>query len=157
MKYEWCNNVSSYPCWRPRWYMMTNQNQDNDNAHQAWHQFKTQVVITYYKFLWSKYLVISCWALSNKWHHSFENIHDGKKFLIMNLVVNLDRKKLRIIEVDKMKKIVFSMLWESMAPSAKLETSVSKTKDLERFAWIKNGVVVNEIFKDWKVFSASIP
>jgi hypothetical protein len=36
-----------------------------------------------------------------------ENIHDGKKFLIMNLIVNFGRK-----EVDMMKKDCFSMLWK---------------------------------------------
>jgi hypothetical protein len=41
-----------------------------------------------------------------------ENIHDGKKFLIMNLIVNFGRKELTKMEVDMMKKDCFSMLWK---------------------------------------------
>jgi hypothetical protein len=44
-----------------------------------------------------------------------------------------------------------------MAPSAKLEMFVSKTKRFGRVHMNKNGVVVNEVFKDWKMFSTSIP
>jgi hypothetical protein len=42
----------------------------------------------------------------------FERIHDGRKFLIMNLIVNLGRRELTKMEVDRMKKIIFSMLWK---------------------------------------------
>jgi hypothetical protein len=41
-----------------------------------------------------------------------KSIHDGKKFLIMNFIVNLGKRELTKIEVDRMKKIIFSMLWE---------------------------------------------
>jgi hypothetical protein len=37
----------------------------------------------------------------------FESIHDGKKFLIVNLIVNLGRREFTKMDVDRMKKIVF--------------------------------------------------
>ncbi len=64
------DNALGFPCWHPRWYMMTNWNRNKNNAHQAWRQFKTQIVMKYYKFLWYEYIVISCWAPSSKWCHS---------------------------------------------------------------------------------------
>jgi hypothetical protein len=60
------------------------------------------------------------------------------------------------MEINNMKKIFFSS-YESVAPTTKLETSVSKTKGLENFAWIRSGVVVEEAFKDWKTFWTSTP
>jgi hypothetical protein len=39
-----------------------------------------------------------------------KNIHYGKKFLIMNLVVNLGRRELTKTKADKMKNIIFAML-----------------------------------------------
>ncbi len=42
----------------------------------------------------------------------FKGIHDGYKFFIMNLVINLCKKKITKMEIDKMKKIVFFKLWE---------------------------------------------
>ncbi len=43
---------------------------------------------------------------------SFKNIHGGKKILIMNLIVNINRRELTKMEIDMIKKIVFSILWE---------------------------------------------
>ncbi len=43
---------------------------------------------------------------------SLKSIHGGKKILIMNLIVNNSRRELTKMEIDMMKKIVFSMLWE---------------------------------------------
>jgi len=37
-------------------------------------------------------------------------IHNGYKFFIMNIVINLCRKKLMKVEADMIKKIVFSKL-----------------------------------------------
>jgi hypothetical protein len=39
-----------------------------------------------------------------------KGIHDGKKFFITNLIINLHKKKLTKTKVDRMKKIVFSKL-----------------------------------------------
>ncbi len=39
----------------------------------------------------------------------------------------------------------------------KLKTSISKTKCLERFAWIKTNAIVKEAFKNWKALLASTP
>jgi len=48
-----------------------------------------------------------------------------------------------------MKKIVFSKLWE-YGTITKSKAHVFKTKGLEGSTWIKSGVVMKEIFKDWK-------
>ncbi len=39
-------------------------------------------------------------------------IHNGLKFFIMNLVINLHMRKHTRVETNKMKKIIFSKLWE---------------------------------------------
>jgi len=39
-------------------------------------------------------------------------IHDGQKFFLMNLVVNIDRKKITRMETNWMKKIIFYELWK---------------------------------------------
>ncbi len=54
-------------------------------------------------------------------------------------------------------KRLYSLSYNNIAPNAKSKTSVSKTKGLEGFTWIKSGVVVKEACKDWKAFSSSIP
>ncbi len=46
---------------------------------------------------------------------------------------------------------------ESIMPIAKSETSISKTKGLEEFTWIKSGADVKEALKDWKTLSTSTP
>ncbi len=41
-----------------------------------------------------------------------KSIDNGKKFFIMNLVVNLNMKKLMSMETDRMKKIIIFKLWK---------------------------------------------
>jgi hypothetical protein len=41
-----------------------------------------------------------------------ESIHDGKKFIMINFIINFSRRELTRTEVDKLKKNVFSKLWE---------------------------------------------
>jgi hypothetical protein len=77
----------------------------------TWHQFKTWIVMKYCKF---------CGSNTQWFHVELLQVNDAKPqrypqwliFLIMNLVINLYRKKLIRMEIDKVKKIVFSKLWE---------------------------------------------
>ncbi len=85
-----------------------------------------------------------------------KNIHDGKKFLIMNLIVNLGRREFTKMEVDMMKKIVFSMCGSTMF-NVKSEVFVSKTKRFHKIYMYQEWVVVKKTFKDWKEFFASTP
>jgi len=41
----------------------------------------------------------------------FKGIHNGYKFFIMNIVINMHKKKITRMEIDKMKKIVLFKLW----------------------------------------------
>ncbi len=49
------------------------------------------LVMKYYKFLWSEYTLISCWALLSKWHHSSKASMMTRIFFIMNLIINFCR------------------------------------------------------------------
>ncbi len=42
----------------------------------------------------------------------FKGIHNGQKFFVMNLVINLDRKKITKTKTNWMKKKNFFGLWE---------------------------------------------
>jgi hypothetical protein len=53
---------------------------DNDNAHWAWCWFKTWIIIKYLKFLWSKYIMISCWTFLSKWHRPSKVFTMAKNF-----------------------------------------------------------------------------
>jgi hypothetical protein len=83
-------------------------------------------------------------------------IHNGCKFFIMNLVINLHRKKITRTKVDRIKKII-SPSCEKMTLILKSKVVVSNKNGLEGFTWIKSGVVVKEAFKYSKALSASIP
>ncbi len=60
------------------------------------------------------------------------------------------------MKANIMKKIIFSKLWKYGA-YCKVENIRFETKGLGRFAWIENGPVVKEVFKNWKALLASIP
>jgi hypothetical protein len=51
-------------------------------------------------------------------------------------------------------KIIF-LNCENMSPNAKLKTFVSKINGLKGFTWAKSGLIVKEVFKDWKANSTS--
>jgi hypothetical protein len=59
-----------------------------------------------------------------------------------------------ITKANKIKKIIFSKLWE-YDTFHKIKATVSKIKGLERSRWIKNGAIMKEDFKDCKTFLAS--
>jgi hypothetical protein len=77
-----------------------------------------------------------------------KGIHDGYNFFIMNLIINLHKKKLMKTKVDMMKDLLSFPHCENMTPIAKSKTFVSRTKGLERFSWIRSGTFVKETFKD---------
>jgi hypothetical protein len=56
--------------------------------------------------------VISCWIPSSKWCHSLKVSTVAKSYFIMKLIINLRGRKFTRIEIDRMKKIVFSKLWK---------------------------------------------
>jgi hypothetical protein len=70
------------------------------------------------------------------------------RFFIMNLIINFHKKKFMKMETDKMKKIVFSKLWEYNT-YRKVESIYLQNKRFGRvYVNKKNGVVVKEAFKD---------
>jgi hypothetical protein len=70
------------------------------------------------------------------------------RFFIMNLIINFRKKKFMKMETDKMKKIVFSKLWEYNT-YRKVESIYLQNKRFGRvYVNKKNGVVVKEAFKD---------
>ncbi len=112
VRYEQQNNTSNFPYWYLGQYVMTNWNHDKDNAHQAWHWFNTWIVMKYCTISFS---LNTQWFMLNSFKQMmpfFKSIHDGEKFYIMNFIINLHRRKLKRIKVDKIKKIVFSKLWK---------------------------------------------
>ncbi len=112
-KYEWWNNTSSFLCWHPRGYVMTNHNHGKDSAHYAWCWFFEHEL---------SWIIASSYGLNTQWFHvELFQTNDAtlqkhsrwlKVFFIMNLVVNFCERKLTRTEVKKMKKIVFSKLWK---------------------------------------------
>jgi len=42
----------------------------------------------------------------------FKSIHDGQKFVVMNLMVDFNKGKLMKMKVDRMENIIFSKLWK---------------------------------------------
>jgi hypothetical protein len=52
--------------------------------------------------------VISCWVPSSKWCHSSKASMVARIFFVMNIVINLHRKKITKMEVNMMEKIIFS-------------------------------------------------
>jgi hypothetical protein len=56
--------------------------------------------------------MISCWAPSKKWCYSSKTSMMVRNFFIMNLVVNIYRKKLMKTKINRVKMIFFSNLWK---------------------------------------------
>ncbi len=88
-----------------------NPNWNKDNAHWAWHRFNTRTIVNI-KYFWDK---------NTQWFHvevlqiddaTRERIHDGQKFFVMKLIVNLDKRKFMKTKTNWMKKIIYSKLWE---------------------------------------------
>ncbi len=57
-------------------------------------------------------------------------------------------------KIDKIKKKLFSLSYDTMAPTAKPKTFVSTKKVRKGIIWINNGGVMEETFKDWKALIA---
>ncbi len=144
-----------FPLLVPKWCVMTNWNRDKDNAHWASCWFKTRIVMKYYKFLWFKYTVISCWALLSKWRPLLEASTMAIIFLSWIFKLIFVKKNLQKHKRTRWKRLS-SPSCESTTLTRKLETSISKTKGLEGSAWIKNGAIVEKKFKYWKALLASI-
>jgi hypothetical protein len=85
-----------------------------------------------------------------------KGIYNGQKLFVMNLIINLDKKKFTKMETNCLKKIIYSNLWEYNT-SCKSKVSISNTKGLERFAWIESGAIMKKAFKYWNAFLASTP
>jgi hypothetical protein len=56
--------------------------------------------------------MISCWIPSSQWCHSSKASMMVIKKFIMNIIINFCKKRLVRMKVDRMKKIIFSKLWE---------------------------------------------
>ncbi len=85
----------------------------------------------------------------------FKSIHEGKKFLIMNLVIS-EGENLWKQKPIGWKKLFFPSC-ESMTFNAKSKAFISKTKGFVGSTWIKSGAVVKKTLKNWKAFFTLTP